>query len=207
MTLTNKVWNIIKFSIYVPFYDFLAILFYKQRKQSIEMLKPKTDEKILIVGAGTGLDLMYLKNNRDITAIDITPGMVLMLKLRAKILKLKVKTHIMDGEHLKFPDNTFDSVILHLILTVVPHPQKCFAEVYRVLKPDGKIIIFDKFLPKDSKKPIWRKIINIFVNFIFSDINIKFEEIFFNNSLTIVEDKNVIWGNFFRIIKIKKNVN
>jgi phosphatidylethanolamine/phosphatidyl-N-methylethanolamine N-methyltransferase len=40
----------------------------------------------------------------------------------------------MDGQDLIFEDKTFDYVILHLILAVIPDPEKCLLEVERVLK-------------------------------------------------------------------------
>jgi len=47
-----------------------------------------------------------------------------------------------------FEDESFDYVVASLILSVVPDANKCFQEITRVLKHEGKIIIFDKFAPK-----------------------------------------------------------
>ena len=50
-----------------------------------------------------------------------------------------------------FDDHSFDYVVASLILSVVPDADKCFQEMTRVLKQEGRIIIFDKFVPKNKK--------------------------------------------------------
>jgi ubiquinone/menaquinone biosynthesis C-methylase UbiE len=60
----------------------------------------------------------------------------------------------MDGHALKFPDASFDAVILHLIVAVIPDPVKCLREAARVLRPGGRAVIFDKFVPDDQRPPL-----------------------------------------------------
>ena len=57
----------------------------------------------------------------------------------------------MDAQNMDFEDESFDYVVASLILSVVPDANKCFHEISRVLKYEGKIIIFDKFAPKNKK--------------------------------------------------------
>ena len=49
---------------------------------------------------------------------------------------------------MSFADESFDYIVASLILSVVPNENKCFEEMIRVLKKDGRILIFDKFAPK-----------------------------------------------------------
>jgi phosphatidylethanolamine/phosphatidyl-N-methylethanolamine N-methyltransferase len=51
----------------------------------------------------------------------------------------------MNALDLKFPDNSFDYVMAFHVVTVVPDPVRMIAEVKRVCKPSGKIVIVNHF--------------------------------------------------------------
>jgi hypothetical protein len=75
----NK-WNKLRYSVHSLYYDRLVGSLEKGRKHAIEVLAPGDYDRILIIGAGTGLDLKYLKKTQEITAIGITPAMITRLK-------------------------------------------------------------------------------------------------------------------------------
>ena len=79
---------------------------------------------MLIVGAGTGLDLDFLPSNVHVTAIDVTPAMLKHLERRAAGTGRSVTARIMDARQLAFPDSSFDAVVMHLILAVMPEPER-----------------------------------------------------------------------------------
>ncbi|MEZ4981222.1 MAG: hypothetical protein R2769_06470 [Saprospiraceae bacterium] len=88
-TLEN-LWNKIRWTIYLPIYDWIAGIFAPWRKQSIEQLNLNPNDKILISGAGSGLDLPFLKEAKSIAAVDITPAMLYLLRKKANKLHLNV---------------------------------------------------------------------------------------------------------------------
>jgi phosphatidylethanolamine/phosphatidyl-N-methylethanolamine N-methyltransferase len=51
----------------------------------------------------------------------------------------------MDAGHLAFPDNAFDFVIAAFVISVVPDPIRVVAEIKRVSKPEGQIVIINHF--------------------------------------------------------------
>ena len=176
----------------------------KSRKKSIDSLEIKLDDKVLIIGAGTGLDLEFLPSDCDIIATDITPSMIERIKKRNKSLNLKVQAMVMDGQSLNFVDNKFDKIILHLIISVIPDPVACIKESERVLKSGGQIVVYDKFVPKDKKVSSIRKIVNVLTNFLFSDITRSFESIILKTRLTIMSDRDADFSGNFRLIKMTK---
>ncbi|MFT3740913.1 MAG: methyltransferase domain-containing protein [Breznakibacter sp.] len=144
MVINTNRWNRIRYSVHSVYYDMLLAVLQKEREKAIRMLAPRDGDSILIVGAGTGLDLPNLKGNYKITATDITPAMLRKLSRRAAKLGLEVEVLEMDGQQLAFAGQSFDCVVLNLILAVIPDPQKCIAEAERVLKPDGKVLVFEQ---------------------------------------------------------------
>ena len=152
----------------------------------------------------SGLDLTFLPKNCEIVATDITPSMVKkMVELNEK-LGLNASFKIMDGQDLSFEDNSFDYVILHLILAVIPDPVQCLQEVERVLKPNGEIAVFDKFVKKGVPISMLRKLHNVVVNTLFTDITRNIETICSQTQLKIISDESANFKGNFRILKLKK---
>ncbi|MBI5605865.1 MAG: methyltransferase domain-containing protein [Deltaproteobacteria bacterium] len=204
MRINTNTWNRIRYSLYAPFYDLAARWFAAQRRRSIELLDLKSEERVLIVGAGTGLDLEFLPNDISIEANDITSAMVQQLARRANRLGLKVKAEVMDGQNLQYDPESFDAVILHLVLAIIPDPIRCIQEVERVLKKEGRAVIFDKFLP-DNQKPSWgRKLLNLFTNVIATNITRQLGPILDSTTLKIVYEEPAGFGGFIKIVLVRK---
>jgi len=202
MKVNTNTWNRIRYTLYQPFYDLAGNYFNNYRKLSIEGLNLRPTDKILIVGAGTGLDLNYLDQQKNITAIDLTSSMVADLMGKAEELHLPVEALVMDGQELEFSDSTFDVVILHLIVAVIPDPDRCLTEVRRVLKPKGRFTIMDKFIPPDGEVSFLRRLLNPFTNFFFSDITRDANTLLKEAGLAITQDDVYKLG--IRIIRGKK---
>jgi phosphatidylethanolamine/phosphatidyl-N-methylethanolamine N-methyltransferase len=204
MRINTNNWNKIRYTLYTPGYDLLGRLLNESRKKSIDSLELKPDDKVLIVGAGTGLDLEFISVDCEITATDITPSMIKKLRNRNSRLQRRVKSLVMDGQSLDFSDNSFDYVILHLILAVIPDPSKCLQEIERVLKKGGQVAVFDKFVGKGRKVSRIRKSANLFTNILSSDITRDFESILENTSLNVISDEKADFDGIFRLIKLEK---
>jgi phosphatidylethanolamine/phosphatidyl-N-methylethanolamine N-methyltransferase len=204
MKINTNSWNKLRYTLYTPGYDFVGRIFKNSRKRSIDSAEIKAGEKVLIIGAGTGLDLEFLPNNCEITATDLTPSMIERIKKRNRTLKLNVNALVMDGQNLQFDNNSFDVVILHLILAVIPNPIACIKEAERVLKPNGRIAVFDMFVPKNRKISNLRKAANFFTNFMFSDITRTFESIVNQSGFSIISDVPADFNGNFRLIKLVK---
>ncbi|MDD4921257.1 MAG: class I SAM-dependent methyltransferase [Bacteroidales bacterium] len=204
MNINTNTWNKIRYTLYSPGYDLIAGYFKESRMKSIDSLGIKTGDKVLIIGAGTGLDLEFLPDDCEIMATDITPSMVEEIKKRNKILNRNLQALVMDGQALAFEDEAFDQIILHLILAVIPDPVACMKESERVLKHGGQITVFDKFVRKDKKISILRRLTNVLTNFLFTDITRCFESIVAHSGLTVLTDVDADFHGNFRLIKMIK---
>lgn len=204
MKINTNSWNKIRYTILTPVYDLIAGYFKESRKKSVDALEIKVGDKVLIVGAGTGLDLAFLPNDCEIVATDITPAMIELIKKRSSTSNRRVQVIVMDGQRLEFADNSFDKIILHLILAVIPDPIACIKESERVLKPGGHIVVFDKFVRRDTKPSILRRVANLLTNLIFTDITRNFESILSKSGLRMINDIDADFNGNFRLIKLTK---
>lgn len=205
MKINTNRWNKLRYAIYEPFYDVIGNIFNASRRKAIAKLSPKKSDDILIIGAGTGIDLQFIRSYKSITATDITPAMVKRIQERVEKLQMtKVNSLIMDGHSLQFENNSFDLAILHLILAVIPDPVKCLQEVERVIKPGGRIVVFDKFVKKGKKPSLPRKLANLFTSFLFSNINRSIDEIASHTKLQKVSDEEAHFNGNFRIILLER---
>ena len=200
---TNK-WNVLRYTFYTPVYDFIARFSTNSRKKSIASLNILPGHRVLIVGAGTGLDLKLLPKHCEIVATDITPSMVESIKRKNNTLGLNVEIRVMDGQQIEYEDAAFDIVILHLILAVIPDPMACIREVDRVLKTGGQVAVYDKFVKKNKAVSKLRSFLNLFTNIFFSNITRDIYTIVAPTSLSVKSDFPADFKGQFRLIQLRK---
>lgn len=203
----NNNWNKIIYKIWSPIYDkiFNSNIFLHARKQIFQETPFNNTQKILFVGVGTGADLELLNHyDLDITAIDFSPDM--LRKARAKFKNSRITFLEMDAQNMAFNDMSFDYVVGSLILSVVPDADKCFQEMGRVLKQEGRIVIFDKFTPSNNKLSLSKKLFRPLIKVLGTDIGLNFEELYIRNNknLSIEEDKPVMLKGMYRKIVVRK---
>jgi ubiquinone/menaquinone biosynthesis C-methylase UbiE len=197
-------WNRLRYTVWAPAYDLIvgAAGVNNARRLSIERLRLASGLRVLIVGAGTGLDLDFLPSDVEVTAIDVTPAMLKHLESRAAAAGRSVATRIMDARHLAFPDSSFDAVIMHLILAVMPEPERGVREAVRVLKPGGRIAVFDKFLRDEERPSLKRRLFNALAKPLFSDLNRRLGPLIAGTPLIIEHDEPVAFGGAYRVVTL-----
>lgn len=127
-----------------------------------EKLDLPANSLVLDAGSGEGNVAINLaeKYNLRIYGVDLLEFAVNKAISKSKELNLqnKVKFKIGDYTKLDFPDKTFEAVYTMETLVHVPNYKKALLEFYRVLKPNGKLVLFEysiasrkKFTPKELK--------------------------------------------------------
>jgi ubiquinone/menaquinone biosynthesis C-methylase UbiE len=195
--------NIIKYRFLAPIYDLIFNPFLaKARKKALSVLDFKSEDKILLIGVGTGLDIPLIPKDCITTGIDLSEDMLNKAKLKAGNRR-NVELVKMNAESLAFPNQRFDFVVLNLILSVVENPKKVLSEAVRVLNESGEILVFDKFI-KGKRSSIGRQIINILTSSVGTDITRCFEEISADLPVKVFKDEASIFRGNYRIIVLKK---
>lgn len=172
------------------------------RRRSLAALKQQARGRVLIGGAGTGLDFPFLPEQHDYVALDMTAAMLARSRNRAN--KLNMAWVQGDSTALPFADASFDYAVLHLIVAVVPQPQRCLAETARVLKPGGRIFVFDKFLRRGERAWL-RRMLSPLAGRLATRLDVVFEDALDAvPQLRVLSDKPVLARGWFRLIELQK---
>lgn len=132
--------------------------------------------------------------------------MVQRIRRRAELLDRAVRAEVMDGQALPCPDNSFDAVILHLIVAVIPDPAVCLREAARVLRPGGRAVVFDKFVPDDQVPSAARRALNVITNTLFSDVTRRLGPLLEGAGLKAVRREPAALGGRFEIVLLRKPI-
>ncbi len=192
------------YTILAPVYDTLVARFLDSARQtSLLRLNDVADKSILINGIGSGLDIPYLPP-ADYTGSDITPAMLKLAEEKVKKYNRPVNLLCADSQTLPFSDNSFDIIIMHLIIAVVPKPELALQEACRVLKPGGRILILDKFLRPHLLAPI-RRISSVLLRHIATRTDVVLEQIMQHcPDLRLISDEASLARGWFRLIELEK---
>jgi ubiquinone/menaquinone biosynthesis C-methylase UbiE len=145
---------------WAPYYDFMVEVTSlghasMLRRMTVDNAQVDPGDSILDVGCGTG-DVALLAKTRakacKVYGIDPSPEMISVARSKAARKKLDVDFRVGVIEALPFPDASMDVVTSSLMMHHLPDDLKArgLAEVYRVLKPGGRLLIADFMQPSHS---------------------------------------------------------
>lgn len=120
----------------------------KFRTLLVEEIKPQANEHILEFGFGTGQNLLLVYNANPkaiLEGLDIDPKVKSITEHKLAKNKIEIPLHLYNGKTMPFTDNSFDKIYSCLVFHQLDAETKlnCLQELYRVLKPNGKLIIAD----------------------------------------------------------------
>jgi ubiquinone/menaquinone biosynthesis C-methylase UbiE len=127
-----------------PVYDGMEVLAERQyRHCRADLWSTVGGPKVLEVGVGTGKNMPYYPEGVDITAIDLTPGMLEQARKRTAKLNIDVDLRLGDTQNLDFADKTFDEIVATFVFCSVPDPHLGLEELARVVKIGGRVLMLE----------------------------------------------------------------
>ena len=105
---------------------------------------------VLEVAVGTGRNLSFYPASIRLTGIELSPVMLGIARRQAAALGHEVDLREGDAQALQFADESFDTVVCTLSLCNIPDDRKAVAEMKRVLRPGGRLLLLDH-VPASSR--------------------------------------------------------
>jgi ubiquinone/menaquinone biosynthesis C-methylase UbiE len=103
--------------------------------------------RALEVGVGTGKNIPYYPPRVSVTAIDFSPRMLSRARMAARRCNGQIDIRVMDVQHLDLPTHAFDTVFATFVFCSVPDPVQGLAELRRVCKPAGRLLLLEHMRP------------------------------------------------------------
>lgn len=112
--------------------------------------------RVLEVGVGTGLALPEYRPHLEVHGMDFSHDMLALARRKVDEMHLNQVKDLrqMDARQLDYPDAHFDWVVAMYLVSVVPEPERVMAEIARVCKPGGQVIVVNHFA-RDSGPIAW----------------------------------------------------
>lgn len=118
------------------------------RRRAIQEMNTLPDGRVLEVGVGTGLALPHYRRGLAVTGIDLSPEMLALARKKVAAERLDHVEALleMDAEAMDLPDAAFDAAVAMFVASVVPNPRRMMAEMRRVVRPGGTLLLVNHFL-------------------------------------------------------------
>lgn len=116
-------------------------------------------ESVLDVGCGAGFDLIVASRlvgpRGKVCGIDLTPEMASRAtETMNRMHRANVEVRVAGAEEIPYGDDTFDVVISNGVLNLSPFKEKCFGEIYRVLRKGGRFQFADIVLKEELPEKV-----------------------------------------------------
>jgi ubiquinone/menaquinone biosynthesis C-methylase UbiE len=108
-----------------------------------EWVGSRASGQVLEVAVGTGRNFPFYPEGVRLTGIDLSPAMLQIARKRADELGVDADLREGDAQQLSFPDASFDTVVCTLSLCNIPDDRRAIAEMKRVLRPGGRLLLLD----------------------------------------------------------------
>lgn len=99
--------------------------------------------QVLEVGAGTGANLSHYRQASKVAACEPDPAMRARLTGKLPVARVPVELCYASAEALPYADRSFDAVVCVMVLCTVTEPTTALAEMYRVLRPGGRLVFIE----------------------------------------------------------------
>jgi ubiquinone/menaquinone biosynthesis C-methylase UbiE len=140
------------YSRFAVLYDRIVKLFPLWRSWLDNALPGLQGPKVLEISCGTGYLLTRYADQFDSCAIDLNFDLAGIARKNLLQQDLIAEIQVADVEHLPYPSGEFDTVVNTMAFSAYPHGERALAEITRVLKPGGRLVMVDVNYPRNGNR-------------------------------------------------------
>lgn len=162
-------------------------------------------KRVLDVGCGVGNDLSrFAKGGAKTVGIDLAEHSIELARKNFEQRGLSGEFHVMNGEQLDLPDNSFDLVYCHTVLHFTPQPRRMVSEIYRVMKPGGEAILMT--VNRHSWLNVMHKLMKVQIDHLDSPVFYKYTKREFRELLSAFDNVRIVAERFPVPTKVHKGL-
>lgn len=162
--------------------------------------------RVLEIGVGTGISLPLYDRKHRVTGIDLSRDMLERAKKRVAEDRLShvEGLEVMDAGALTFPDAAFDAAMAMFVITVVPDPDRVLAEIARVVRPGGRVILVSHFSVESGPRAFVEKHLSRYSSRLGWRPNFPIETVLGRPELRLLDRKAVKSFDLFTMLKFER---
>lgn len=200
MPMTNR-GNRWIYRLWAPVYDPIVGWFSAAgRRRTVATLAARPGQRILVPGVGTGADLPALPEGITVIGVDLSLAMLARAQARLPLAGKTIMLICADVQALPLCARSCDAGLLSLIVSVAPDGGACIREAARVVRADGSLVIFDKFLPDGARPGMGRRLLNGLAHWLGTDVNRRLGDLLAGSGCTVIADQPAGLGGAYRTI-------
>lgn len=175
------------------------------RREAVRRLPVGPGESVLEVGVGTGLSLPFYPRDCHVTGIDISEPMLERARERAVAADLgSIDLRVMDARRLTFSDASFDHVLAPYVISVVPEPERVMAEIARVVRPGGTVVVVNHFGSRQAPLQQVERFLTPASQWIGFRLDLPVETVTRTAGLEVVEVRRVNLLGMWRLVALRR---
>ena len=180
-------------SVIIPFFYDSSMDSNKINEGRKNILSKITEEEILEIGFGTGINIKFYPDNvKKIIALEPNKGMVKQARKKVDQKKTRIEFVEQSSESLPFLDNSINAIVSTYTLCSIKNITSALNEIFRVLRTGGKYYFLEHGLADNSKTQKWQHRLNPIQN-IWADgcnLNRDMKSLITDAGFKIIELKN-----------------
>jgi ubiquinone/menaquinone biosynthesis C-methylase UbiE len=157
-----------------------------------EVINQLPSGRILEIGAGTGLNFVHYPREAHGVATEFSREMLKIASTKTRPSKVQLLQN--RAEDLPFKNHTFDAAFATLVFCSVESPVRAFAELRRVVRPGGTVLLLEHVRPRGILGPLF-DLLNVFTVPLFEDhVNRRTAKLVSEAGLEVVDVKSRLLG-------------